>query len=195
MEVLLHVCCAPCTIYPLSQLRNAGHKVTGYFFNPNIHPYKEFKRRYNSLEDYSKISNLPVTLVKDYGLQQFLQQVVFEEAKRCQICYDMRLTKTVEFAKNSGFDAFTTTLLYSKYQKHALIKEKCEKLSQTHSISFLYNDFRLGWQEGIDSSISLDLYRQPYCGCIYSEQERYDNGLKKKLRKTKKDHIKEERNG
>ncbi len=185
MEVLLHVCCAPCTIYPLSQLRIAGHNVSGYFFNPNIHPYREFKKRFSSLVSYSQSINLPVTLLKDYGLQEFLHEVVFHEKERCSICYDMRLSKTVEYAKEKGFDAFTTTLLYSRYQKHNLIKEKCEKLSKIFSIPFLYNDYRQGWQEGIDSSISLKLYRQPYCGCIFSEQERYDTKLKKKLRKKK----------
>ncbi|MCP3929843.1 MAG: epoxyqueuosine reductase QueH [Bacteroidetes bacterium] len=179
MEVLLHVCCGPCTIYPLAQLRQNGHTVTGYFFNPNIHPFQEFKKRVTSLVQLSDISNLPITLIKNYGLNDFLQKVVFHENKRCNICYDMRLEKTAEYARHHGFEAFTTTLLYSRYQNHVLIKEKCEKLAQTFGISFIYNDYRKGWQEGIDSSISLGLYRQPYCGCIYSEQERYDKRFKK----------------
>ncbi len=186
MEVLLHVCCGPCTIYPLSQLRKAGHCVTGYFYNPNIHPYREFKKRLISLEEFANSTKLPVTLIKDYGLTEFLRNVVFHENKRCTICYEMRLTKTVEYAKDNGFNAFTTTLLYSRYQNHQLIKEKCRKLSEQFNIAFVYNDFRVGWQEGIDKSLALHLYRQPYCGCIYSEQERYDNRYKKQLRKNRK---------
>ncbi len=186
METLLHVCCGPCTIYPLSQLRHSGHKVTGYFFNPNIHPYREFRRRLKSLENLADTSQLHLKLDRDYGLTEFLRQIVFHESNRCEICYDIRLSKTVEYAKENGYEAFSTTLLYSKFQNHNLIKEKCTELAGHFSIQFLYDDFRVGWQKGIDTSLELDLYRQPYCGCIYSEQERYDNRLKKHLRKKRK---------
>ncbi|MCP3928541.1 MAG: epoxyqueuosine reductase QueH [Bacteroidetes bacterium] len=185
MNVLLHSCCAPCTIYPLQELRREGYHVSGYFFNPNIHPFKEFQRRLHTLEQFAKITQFELTAAKEYGLKEFLRKIVFNEDIRCDKCYDMRLLKTAEKAKDDGFDAFSTTLLYSKYQNHKLIKEKCNSLSELFDISFLYRDYRTGWQEGIDTSIKLDLYRQPYCGCIYSEQERYDNRWKKKNRKRK----------
>ncbi len=186
METLLHVCCGPCTIYPLSQLRKSGHRVTGYFFNPNIHPYREFRKRLESQEKFAEISKLHLAVVRDYGLTQFLRQIVFHEESRCEKCYDIRLSKTAEYAKENGFEAFSTTLLYSRYQNHTLIKEKCTQLAEHFSIQFLYDDFRIGWQEGIDISQDINLYRQPYCGCIYSEQERYDNRLKKQLRRKRK---------
>ncbi len=180
MKVLLHVCCGPCTIYPLSVLREKGMEVTGHFFNPNIHPFKEFKQRLTTLKNYADNSKLPLILDPHYGLTEFVRKVAFHEAERCQICYLMRLEKTVTLARELACDAFSTTLLYSKYQRHADLISLCEKLSIKHNIPFYYEDFRRGWQHGIDVSKELEMYRQPYCGCIYSEQERYDKSLRKK---------------
>ncbi len=182
MDILLHTCCGPCSIYPFEQLTGSGHRVSGYFYNPNIHPYREFKRRTAALRQYSEQSGFEVEIDTNYGLTEFLQKVVFHEAGRCSLCYDMRLERTAKRAAETGADAFTTTLLYSKYQNHELLVKKCEEFAQLHGVDFYYQDFRVGWQEGIDTSIAMDLYRQPYCGCIYSEQERYDKKLKKKMR-------------
>ena len=183
MHVLMHVCCGPCTVYPLQTLRDEGMEVSGYFFNPNIHPYREFKRRIGGLVALADKEKFTVEINRNYGLTEYLRRVVFHESKRCSICYDMRLEPTVKKAAEEGMDAFTTTLLYSRYQNHALLKEQCRKLAEKYAIDFLYRDFREGWQEGIDRSIALDLYRQPYCGCIYSEQERYDKKLRKEMRR------------
>jgi len=183
MRVLMHVCCGPCTMYPLKALRDEGIEVNGYFFNPNIHPYREFKRRIGGLVALAEEKKFAVEIDRRYGLTEYLRRVVHHEEKRCSICYDMRLEPTAKKAAEEGMDAFTTTLLYSKYQNHALLKEKCRQLSEKYTIDFLYRDFREGWQEGIDESIALDIYRQPYCGCIYSEQERYDKKLRKKMRR------------
>lgn len=154
--------------------------VTGHFFNPNIHPFKEFKHRLTTLKDYAFQKKLPLVLDTHYGLTEFVRKVAFHEAERCDICYHMRLEKTVSVAKEMSFDAFSTTLLYSRYQRHTQLISLCEELSIKHGISFYYEDFRVGWQQGIDISKELEMYRQPYCGCIYSEQERYDKSLRKK---------------
>ncbi|MCI5145259.1 MAG: hypothetical protein D3923_06940 [Candidatus Electrothrix sp. AR3] len=132
--------------------------------------------------DLSVQKKFQVEIDRDYGLTEYLHQVVFQENRRCSICYDMRLTMAAEKAVVQGFDAFSTTLLYSKYQNHNLLKEKCTSLAKQFEIEFYYHDFREGWQQGIDEALALDLYRQPYCGCIYSEQERYDKKLRKKMR-------------
>ncbi len=179
MKVLLHVCCGPCTIYPLTVLREEGAEVTGHFYNPNIHPFKEFRRRIVTLEDYARKTRLPLVLDTNYGLKDFIRQVAFHEEKRCDICYLMRLEKTVSLARETNFDAFSTTLLYSKYQRHAQLIRQCQQLSIKYDIPFYYRDFREGWQAGVDASKDLEMYRQPYCGCIYSEQERYDKSLRK----------------
>lgn len=180
MNVFLHACCGPCTIYPLNQLRQNGNKVTAYFYNPNIHPFKEFERRLNTLQTYADKLELPCIVEQKYGLTEYIREVAFHEADRCEICYHMRLLKTASLAKETGFDAFTTTLLYSKYQRHNRIISLCEKLSLQFNIPFFYQDYRKGWQEGIELSKELEMYRQPYCGCIYSEHERYDKSLRKK---------------
>jgi predicted adenine nucleotide alpha hydrolase (AANH) superfamily ATPase len=180
VNILLHVCCGPCAIYPLSTIRAAGHTVRGYFFNPNIHPFKEFQRRIEALEVMSRHLAFAVDYERTYGLRSFLRQVVFHEESRCGLCYAMRLRPTAERAADAGFDAFSTTLLYSRYQNHALLREQGETLAAEFGIGFYYEDFRSGWQEGIDQSIEMGLYRQPYCGCIYSEEERYDRKRFKK---------------
>ncbi len=178
MNILLHVCCGPCSIYPVQTIRQNGHSVYGYFFNPNIHPFREFQLRLEALKKTSSQLNFDVEFDTKYGLRDYLRKVVFNEKKRCDICYKIRLISTVEKAIKLNFDAFSTTLLYSKYQNHYSIKKICESLSSEYQINFFYEDFRLGWQYGIDKSKEMELYRQPYCGCIYSEQERYDNSLK-----------------
>ncbi len=180
MNILLHSCCGPCTIYPLSVLREHGYDVTGHFFNPNIHPYKEFKRRLNALKDLAKVEKLPLIVEDKYGLKEFIRNVAYNEEQRCIICYRSRLEESVKIAVNNGFSAFSTTLLYSKYQNHKLLRSLCQNYCDQAGIEFVYFDFREGWQKGIDASIEMELYRQPYCGCIYSEQERYDKSLRKK---------------
>ncbi|MEN8256869.1 MAG: epoxyqueuosine reductase QueH [Thermodesulfobacteriota bacterium] len=181
MKILLHTCCGPCSIYPLSQLRAQGHQVTGYFYNPNIHPFREFKKRLAAMRLFAAKEGLEVIYDVNYGLTEYLRQVVYNEKERCRICYGMRLAEVASLAAEKGFEAFTTSLLYSRYQQHAEIRKQSEDLAAKHGLVFLYEDFRQGWQEGIDASLAMDLYRQPYCGCIYSEQERYD----KKMRKEK----------
>ncbi|HBI14799.1 MAG TPA: hypothetical protein DDY20_04695 [Desulfobulbaceae bacterium] len=180
MNVLLHICCAPCAIFPLWVLREQGHAVQGYFFNPNIHPFTEFNRRLATLRELAGMENLALFVEEKYGLTDYLRQVVFNEDRRCAICYTMRLEQTARFAAANQFEAISTTLLYSRYQNHALVRETGEELARQYGVAFLYEDFRPGWQEGIDRSIALGLYRQPYCGCIFSEQERYDRSMRKK---------------
>jgi hypothetical protein len=180
MKILLHTCCGPCTIYPLSRLRSQGHQVTGYFYNPNIHPFQEFTKRLAALRALATEEGFDVLYEERYGLQEYLRQVVFKERERCGICYAMRLAEVARLAVAQGFDAFSTTLLYSRYQQHDEIRRQGEELAHRLGLVFQYEDFREGWQEGIDRSRAMGLYRQPYCGCIYSEQERYDKKMKKK---------------
>ena len=180
MKILLHICCGPCSIYPISQLQKSNCDITGYLYNPNIHPYKEFKRRLLTAEQYLNDLKINAIIDRNYGLIKFLREVVSNEKVRCEYCYKDRLEQTAITAKNNRFDSFSTTLLYSKYQNHLKIKEFGEKLASEYSLHFHYDDFRLGWQQGIDRSKELEMYRQPYCGCIYSEQERYDKKFRKR---------------
>jgi hypothetical protein len=179
MKLLLHICCGPCAIYPTSVLQDEGHELYGYFYNPNIHPYQEFHRRLEALEEFSRTAGLAVDYERNYGLTVYLRQVVHREHGRCLLCYEMRLAAAARRAAEVGADGFTSTLLYSRYQKHEAIRATGERLAAEHGVAFYYRDFRQGWQEGIDRSKELGLYRQPYCGCIYSEQERYDPAFRK----------------
>lgn len=186
MKLLLHVCCAPCSTYTLARLREQDIDVTGYFYNPNIHPYREFKKRLDTLKSFAKQVDFKLQVEEEYGLTDYLRKVVFNEKQRCSICYDMRLEKTAKLAAETGADGFSSTLLYSRYQNHENIVTIAKTIADKYGVAFYYDDFRQGWQNGIDKAIDMELYRQPYCGCIYSEQERYDNRLKKKLRKERK---------
>jgi predicted adenine nucleotide alpha hydrolase (AANH) superfamily ATPase len=173
MNVLLHICCANCAIYPVQVLREAGHQLTGYFFNHNIHPYQEYRRRLETVEDYARRVSLEVVYKDRYLLEDFLAQVSSDPKSRCAYCYQSRLKDAAQYAAEQGFAAFSTSLLYSRYQNHDMIRTMGEELARLYGIAFLYQDFRSGWQEGIRQSRAMGLYRQQYCGCIYSEKERY----------------------
>ncbi|MCL6634290.1 MAG: epoxyqueuosine reductase QueH [Peptococcaceae bacterium] len=173
MKILLHTCCGPCSIYPVDFLREKGMEVHGYFYNPNIHPYTEFIRRKETLEKYAAGIGLHMIMDDDYGLEEFIQGVVHRESNRCQICYAMRLDRTARVAKRGGFDCFSTTLLVSPRQKHQLIREIGLAVGEQYGVPFYYEDFRPGYREAAARSRELGMYRQQYCGCIYSEKERY----------------------
>jgi len=177
MRVLLHTCCGPCTIYPLKLLRAEGYDPTGLYFNPNIHPFSEYTKRLDTVREYAAYSGLELKVAEGYPVELYFRAVSFQEDERCRNCYRIRLEETAARAIEGGFEFFSTTMLYSKYQRHELIRELGDAISKETGIKFLYLDFREGWQEGIDISKALNMYRQKYCGCIYSERDRF---LKKK---------------
>ena len=173
MKVLLHICCANCAIYPIKSMREDGLEVMGFFYRHNIHPYTECVRRQETLEAYAERIDLKVIYQEGYDLEEFIRNVDFREAERCNYCYHDRLRSTALIAKRGKFDCFSSTLLYSKFQKHEMIKSMGEAIGRSLGVTFFYEDFRTGWKEGIKTSKDLEMYRQPYCGCIYSEKERY----------------------
>lgn len=174
-NILLHICCANCAIYPLEQIQEKGHEVIGYFFNPNIHPYQEYQKRLEALKQYSEKVQLNVIYRDEYLLEEFLRNVSHRVEERCGYCYRLRLEATAKEAKENGFDLFSSTLLQSTHQNHALIRETAEQVAKEVGIAFYYEDFRKGWKRGVEVSKAMGLYRQQYCGCIYSEKERYIN--------------------
>jgi predicted adenine nucleotide alpha hydrolase (AANH) superfamily ATPase len=173
MNILLHICCAPCAIYPLSRLRAEGYSVQGYWYNPNIHPYLEYQKRMSTVREFSAGTGLPVSYRDGYDLDEFLVRVAGKRPGRCEQCYRMRLDAAAAETKRSGSGLFTTSLLYSKYQNHDLIRGVAREMAREHGVELFYEDFRKGWREGIVGSKAMGLYRQQYCGCIYSERERY----------------------
>jgi predicted adenine nucleotide alpha hydrolase (AANH) superfamily ATPase len=147
--------------------------VKGLWLNPNIHPYTEYQMRLESVQRLQKVWNLNIEYIDHYGLKEFLRAVVKREDERCVICYSMRLEETARTAKRMRLDGFTTSLLVSPYQKFDKILEIGQEMGKRYSIPFYSEDFRQGWKIGINLSKDLGLYRQKYCGCIYSEMERY----------------------
>ena len=180
MKLLLHMCCGPCSAYPIKRLRDMGYEPTGYFFNPNIHPYKEFKHRLETAIEFAEKVQLPITVDREYTLEAFLMSALNAPNGRCIVCYVLRLRQAAKFAKENGYEVFTTSLLVSPYQNHEVITATAKRIAEEENIKFLYEDFRTGWYEGVDISKNLELYRQPYCGCIFSERDRY---YKKKNKK------------
>ncbi len=173
MEILVHTCCAPCLLIPLKDLNEQGHRVSAFYYNPNIHPYSEWDRRLNTLREFAQSAKTDLVIPEGIGhMEEWFRAVANNEEKRCNICYTLRLNQTAKTAKEMGFEAFSTTLLYSKFQKHELIKEVAEAISQEHSVEFVYRDWRTGWNRGVKAYKKLGLYRQIYCGCVYSERER-----------------------
>lgn len=178
-RLLLHICCGPCSITTLRTILDQGIEVTGLFYNPNIHPLTEYvKRRDGCLEVADKLGIKVIVKDNEYDPKQWFRDVAFREDNRCFHCYQRRLERTAQIAKKGQFDYFTTTLLYSKYQKHKDITALGRDM-QTEKTRFFYHDFREGWQEGIEQSKEWDIYRQQYCGCLYSENERYQRELDK----------------
>ncbi len=179
MKLLLHICCAPCSVMAIQVLRSKDITVEGYWYNPNIHPYTEYKNRLDALKSYSEMINLPLTINDKYGLRMFTKMAIEDLDNRCLGCYDMRLRETAIYAKAHGYDAFSTTLLISPYQKHEKLKALGESLENEIGIKFHYEDFRPYFREGQIQARELPLYMQKYCGCIFSEEERY---LSKKMK-------------
>lgn len=178
-KILLHTCCAPCTFYPLSLLRAQDWSIHGFFYNPNIQPFGEFRKRLETMQAFARNAGLPLIERYDYEPEEFFRQVAFREHQRCIFCYSQRLEATARLAAKSRFDAFSTTLLYSKHQKHELIRSIAGEASRKYGISFYYQDFREGWKEGKESARASGLYMQQYCGCLYSEKDRFRHDLMK----------------
>jgi predicted adenine nucleotide alpha hydrolase (AANH) superfamily ATPase len=149
------------------------HDITGLFYNPNIHPYTEYKKRMDTAREFADKAGFRLITIDEYKLDEFLRNAAFREGQRCMMCYADRLERAASVAKSGRFDAFTTTLLVSPFQKHELIRKLGEEAGEKFGVEFLYRDFREGYKEGVEKSKELGLYRQPYCGCIYSERDRY----------------------
>lgn len=171
MKLLMHMCCAPCSTYPLSSFRGKGIDVAGLFYNPNIHPLDEYKRRLDTIKEYADIVKLDVLYIDDY-MEDVWVNYKNDDLSRCTMCYSLRLDKAASYAKENGFDAYTTSLLVSPYQNHDLIKLLGEKFALKYGIEFYYQDFRPFFREGQAMAKALKLYRQKYCGCIVSFNDR-----------------------
>jgi predicted adenine nucleotide alpha hydrolase (AANH) superfamily ATPase len=174
MRILIHICCAPCSVYPFDKLAEEGHQLTGYWYNPNIHPYKEYRERLDSLKELEKIKGFEIVYDDRYELEKYLEAVMPDLENRCRHCYELRLTETAKYASENDYDAFTSTLFVSPYQNQALIREVGAAMEREFGVKFLDIDFTPGFRDGKQKAYDMGLYMQKYCGCIFSEKERYE---------------------
>ena len=187
MRILFHVCCAPCSASCIEGLGNKtlldkNISVKFFWYNHNIHPHTEYQSRKESLAALARDENIELLSIDEYGLKEFLESLEPEPAAgrenpdaaaRCAICYRTRLERTAIKAKEQGFDAFSTTLLTSPYQKHDLIKQIGEECAAQSGLDFFYMDFRPWFRAGQKKAREAGSYMQKYCGCIFSQKERY----------------------
>ncbi len=174
MRVLIHVCCAHCLAKALCGWRAEARlpEISGFFFNPNIHPLREFHKRRRALELYLERDPVATEIDVDYGLISFCRSIHpnYRRPERCRICYRIRLTRTAQRAAAMGCDAFTTTMVASQHQDHDLLRAEGEAAAENAGVAFCYRDFR---ESTPDAKLTRSLYRQQYCGCVFSEAERY----------------------
>ncbi len=182
MEILLHTCCGPCLTgsYPLLENAVGSGKTVLFWENPNIHPFIEYQQRLDSFKTAAAHLQLEIIYGETaYGLARFLRALDGEfDQGRCAICYRLRLETTAKTAARSGIAAFTTTLLISPYQDHELLIRTGQQVASENGVSFNYTDFRPGFRGSHNAARELGLYRQKYCGCIFSEHDRYKNDKK-----------------
>ena len=176
MKILLHICCSSCALYPVKIIREEGHDFAGFWFNPNIQPYEEYELRLNSLKALADRWHIDMICAEEDsgGMGGFSAK----RPERCKSCYKMRLGKTAEEAQRQGFDAFSTTLLISPYQDFEQIISIGSELAEKHNVIFYFRDFRQYFREAMAYAKEMGLYRQKYCGCIYSREERFRKGEK-----------------
>ena len=178
MKLLLHICCAPCAIMCVQTLREEGIEPVGFWENPNIHPFTEYRSRRSTLEEYARSVKLEMIFHGDYGLRTFVKTVAADIDRRCVECYRMRFRKTAQYAAEHGFTHFSSTLFISPYQNHALMKKVAEEAAEEYGVEFLYRDFRPWFKEGQERAREMGLYMQKYCGCVFSEEDRYNRKAK-----------------
>lgn len=178
-KILLHCCCAPCSLSCIDPLKDEGAHITAFWYNPNIHPFKEYEARRDCLVDFMAEQKIPLVVKEDYGLREFVRNVAENIDSRCEYCYSVRLEETAKYAKENGFDGFTSTLFSSLYQNHEMMVKKAEELAEKYGIEFYYRDFRPNFREGNRKAREKGFYMQKYCGCIFSEEDRYQKQINK----------------
>jgi len=180
MKILCHICCAQCFLGAEKSIRESGYALEGLFYNPNIQPFIEFRRRLKSVRVLQEQLKFPLHVIDEYEIGAFLGLVAFrqEAAQRCPLCYRMRLYRTAQFARANGFDAFTTTLLVSIHQDHDRVAQIGREAGEDAGIEFHRQDFRAAAKVAHDEAKRRKLYLQSYCGCVFSEYERYKDTTK-----------------
>ncbi|MCL2558207.1 MAG: epoxyqueuosine reductase QueH [Treponema sp.] len=176
MRLLFHCCCSGCAIAPIESLISEGIEPTLFWYNPNIHPSAEYQSRLEALRTFAQNANLPLIVEGDYDLLAFMRgpgAFCDERQKRCAACYSQRLDRAASVAAELGIGAFGTSLTISPYQNLEQIRQAGEEATQARGVAFMFRDFRPLFQASQNEAREMGLYRQKYCGCIFSEAESY----------------------
>jgi epoxyqueuosine reductase len=173
VKLLLHACCGPCLIEPLDALKAEAESVTVVYANPNIHPAEEYVRRRDVMADYAEHEGVRVVeLPYDVDAwQAAVGPLADAGADRCRACFRLRLETTARYAADNGFDAIATTLTVSPYQDGAIIAEEGERAAKAAGVAYVHRDFRERYPSATARSRELGMYRQNYCGCVFSQKE------------------------
>ncbi|MBN2558082.1 MAG: epoxyqueuosine reductase QueH [Clostridia bacterium] len=169
MKLLLHVCCGPCLAAFDEYFKQKGIQYSGYFYNPNIHPYLENTRRMRTFMEYAAGLGLETIVDPQFDLATWENKLgSLSDSERCAYCYKRRIEACAKTAAANGFTHFTTTLLISPYQDHDMLRETGMRAGEKFRVEFYYHDFRELYRHGQDIAREAGIYRQKYCGCIYS---------------------------
>jgi len=174
-RILVDTCCGPCALPALRIFTPPAYEVHYLFYNPNVHPFREYRRRLDSFETLMEEERLPYTVVP-YEPEEWIRAVAFREESRCELCYRLRLRKAADLALEEGHETLTTTLFASPYQDHDLVTLLGRSICRSRGLEFVVWDGRDDYYEAIATARARGLYTQPYCGCLLSEWERYDRG-------------------
>ena len=173
-KIILHACCAPCASYPINKLIEDNFEPVVFFYNPNIFPLKEYEIRKNELENYCKKIKIDF-FESEYNIKEFYEKIKGyekepEKGKRCEICFNLRLLKTAQFAEENNIEYFTTTLSVSPHKNSKQIFEQGRIVAKNYNLQFLEYDFKK--QDGFKISRQIarenNMYAQSYCGCEFS---------------------------
>ena len=170
-RLLMHICCAPCSGVILQRLADEGFQLSGAWFNPNIHPREEWRRRRGSVEEMSAAMQLPMFWSDGFEQDLWASRWIAGDSSRCGYCYDVRMEEAAATAVREGFHQFTSSLLISPWQRHDAIRLAGEAAAARHGITFLYRDFRPYYREGQNLARARGWYMQKYCGCVWSYDE------------------------
>ncbi|MFW6114084.1 MAG: epoxyqueuosine reductase QueH [Actinomycetota bacterium] len=178
-RLLVDTCCGPCAIPAFRLFCEPDYQVHFLFYNPNIHPFREYRRRLDSFEDLMQEMGAEYTVLS-YEPEVWMRAVSYREENRCEICYRLRLRRTADMAAEEGYHALTTTLFASPYQDHSLVALLGDSVARSRGLEFITWDGSERYREDLNKAREMGLYTQPYCGCLLSERERYDRSLRRK---------------
>lgn len=180
-RLLVDSCCGPCALVAQRLLDLAGRGARYLFYNPNVHPFREYRRRLESFEDLMARTESEFTVLA-YEPEEWVRAVAFREESRCELCYRLRLRRAADFALEQGMESFTTTLFASPFQDHNLLRLLGESVARSRGLEFVTWDGRGIYRDVLAEARERGMYIQPYCGCLFSERERYDRAYRERGR-------------